>query len=269
MTVVSTMAIVGMVFTLLMSVGLPIVALVWVRMKLKASMKYAFLGAGVFILFAMLLEPMCHAGMLMLVGEQLTENIWLYALYGGLAAGLFEETGRYFAMRVCMRNNLTKENAVMYGVGHGGAESLILMGLTSVANIALAVTLNSMGVDAFMESLEEATRAEAMEQLSVLWTAAPYTFSLAGLERVAAFVLQICLSYLVYLSVHGRKPALWLLAILIHFLVDAVVVLLSQAIPAWAAECILIAFVACFAWMLWKQWNKPEEVRILGNKLER
>ena len=56
----------------------------------------AFLtGAGTFVLFAMVLEPILHNLVLRSpVGAAIQQNILLYALYGGLAAGLFEETDR-------------------------------------------------------------------------------------------------------------------------------------------------------------------------------
>ena len=58
--------------------------------------------------------------MLHLVKEALTGNIWFYALYGGIAAGVFEETGRFTAMKFWMKKSLSKESSFMYGVGHGG-----------------------------------------------------------------------------------------------------------------------------------------------------
>ena len=62
----------------------------------------------------MLLEQLMHSLVLLKMGpvsKALSENLWLYALYGGLAAGLFEETGRYLTMRFLMKGKWTRENA--------------------------------------------------------------------------------------------------------------------------------------------------------------
>ena len=52
-------------------------------------------GVGTFFLFALVLEAMFHQLVLgSPLGAAIRGNIWLYALYAGLAAGIFEETGR-------------------------------------------------------------------------------------------------------------------------------------------------------------------------------
>ena len=43
-----------------------------------------------------------------------------------VAAGVFEETGRLLAMKFCMKKDLDKKNAIMYGIGHGGIRFLRL-----------------------------------------------------------------------------------------------------------------------------------------------
>ena len=65
------------------------------------------IGAGTFILFAFVLENLFHALVLLVLFPNaetvIRGNIWLYGLYGGLAAGLFEETGRLLAFRFVLR----------------------------------------------------------------------------------------------------------------------------------------------------------------------
>lgn len=103
--VVSGAAIMGMVCTLIISVGLPIGLLIFAKIKYKASIATFFIGAGTFILFAMLLEQCLHTGVIALLGgaDKLTANIWLYALYGGTAAAVFEETGRWIAIKFFLK----------------------------------------------------------------------------------------------------------------------------------------------------------------------
>lgn len=48
-----------------------------------------FIGAATFIVFALILEQILHIVVIKATGTALTGNIWLYALYGGLAAGIF------------------------------------------------------------------------------------------------------------------------------------------------------------------------------------
>jgi len=240
---VSSASIAGMVFTLCMAAGIPIAALLAAKRRTQGSPRSVLIGAGTFVVFALILERILHAAVFSACGEKLTGNLWLYALYGGLAAGLFEETGRLLSMRFLMKKTLSRENAVMYGIGHGGAESVILIGLTYVSNIATAVLINTGKLDALLAGLDESMRAQTLERLSALWTTPAHLFCLAGLERAAAFALQICLSYLVYRAVKGKKPALFLLAIAIHFVVDAGLVLLAGMVSVYVVEGVLVVAV--------------------------
>ena len=97
---VSGASLVGMVFSLTLSIVLPVALLILVKVKLKANLISFIIGSATFIVFALMLEPILHSVVLTAAGTLLTDNIILYGLYGGLAAALFEETGRLLAMQL-------------------------------------------------------------------------------------------------------------------------------------------------------------------------
>lgn len=237
----------AMIATLVICIGLPAGLCIFWKIKSGARLSAFFIGCGTFVVSALILEQLLHTVVLALTGSLLTDNLWLYALYGGLAAGLFEETGRFLAMRFCMKRSLQKENAVMYGIGHGGVEAVLLTGMTYVSNLILVITINSGGLGAIMDALDRETGAVLFAQLSQLWELPAGMFLLAGAERVSAVILHICLSYLVYKAVKDGRPGYYLLAVFLHFLVDAGTVLLVRAIPAAAMEGILLALVIVLA----------------------
>lgn len=243
---VPTANMIAMVVTLLVSVGVPIAACIWAkrRFKEKVSLSSLVIGAAVFALFAMMLEQMLHMVVLRAAGAVMQENIWLYAIYGGLAAGIFEETGRFLGMKYFMKRNLTKENALMYGIGHGGFESIILVGMTYISNLMVSVTINNGGIASVLETMDEAAREATLQGLAPLWEMPSSQFYMAGIERICAFALQIALSYLVYTAVrHGRKQN-YILAILFHAVVNAVVILLARVLPIYAVMAVLLVMVA-------------------------
>lgn len=245
---VSMVSITGIIFSMVISIGLPIVLLIWAKKKLHAQMGALGAGAAAFVLFALILEQTLHSIMLNVTGNLLTENIWLYALYGGLAAGLFEETGRFVAMKYWMKKSLSRENAIMYGVGHGGVEAVLIVGMTCINNLVSALMINSGQIEQTLSAIEEGQGKElAMQAYTTLCTTPGYQFYLAGIERISAIVLQICLSYLVYRAVKYGEKKFFLLAIGIHFLVDAATVLLSNLVSLIVLEVVLLAVVAAFA----------------------
>lgn len=245
---VSIVSITGIIFSMVVSIGLPIVLMILVKRKLRAQMSALGIGAAAFVVFALLLEQMLHSIMLNAAGDVLTENIWLYALYGGLAAAVFEETGRFVAMRYWMKKSLSKENAIMYGVGHGGVEAVLIVGLTCINNLASALMINSGQIDQILSATAEGEGKElAMQAYTTLCTTPGYQFYLAGVERISAIVLQIALSYLVYRAVKYGEKKFFLLALGIHFLVDAATVLLANLVSLIVLEVVLLAAVAALA----------------------
>lgn len=250
---VSGASMAGMVISLLLSVGLPIFLCIFIYKKTKAWVPAFFIGCGIFIGFAMILEQICHAIVLMLTGSVLQDNIWLYGLYGGLAAALFEETGRWIAMKFCLKKHLTRESALMYGAGHGGIEAFLILGMSSMSNLITAAMINGGLMEKTMSALEPAQQELSYHQLSVLWTTPAYQFYLAPVERISAIALQIALSILVYSAVKtGRKLHL-AAAFGLHFAVDFLTVVCASEVPAWALELGLLVVVAGICVVVYRQ----------------
>ena len=67
----------------------------------------------------------------------------LLALVAGLFPGVFEETGRLIAFKTVLRKRKNKETSISYGIGHGGVEVILILGLTYIQYIAYAVMLNT------------------------------------------------------------------------------------------------------------------------------
>ena len=201
-----------------------------------------------------------HQLVLHFFGKELTDNIWLYALYGGLAAGLFEETGRLISMKLFMKKDLTKANSLVYGIGHGGAEAVIVGGMTYVSNVAVSVLINIGQFEPMLSSLDEATKAQVVEQYSALWTGSAGVFLLAAAERIMSFVIQLCLSYFVYRAVKYKKPIFWILAVAAHFVIDAASVIIVKYSSAYVAEGVLFVMTAALSAIVLKIFKAEKEV---------
>ena len=260
---VPTASMVGMVVSLIVSVGLPIALCIIVYKKTKARISCFFIGAATFVVFALILEQILHTIVLAVSGTALTGNIWLYALYGGLAAGVFEETGRYLAMKLCMKKNLSKQNAIMYGVGHGGIEAILLAGISCVNNLVIAMMINGGQAPILLSvgGVNDATYQQVLAQLMAVSTTPSWQFYMIGLERISAIVFHISASYLVYLAVSRKKPLYYLLAVLAHFLSDALAVVSAKYLPILAVEGLLLLFSAVFGCVIWRMYHSSPKQR--------
>ena len=255
METVSMFSIIGMAFAFIISVGLPIGLLVFVLKKLKANPICFFIGAITFIVSALLLENLFHVVMLHIFGFSLAMNLLIYAIYLGLSAGIFEETGRLIAMKVLMKKTLSKENAVMYGIGHGGCEAIIIVGLTSISNIVTSIMINTGSIGVLLDKLDPTVKETTIQKLSLLWSTPSYQFYMAGVERISAILLHICLSYLVYKAVKNHKYQLYVIAILIHAAIDAATVLLAHYVPIYVFEMIVFAVVLLLSFVIRQKYE--------------
>jgi len=242
-------SIIGMIFSGILAVGAPIALLIVGKIKFKAKISSFFIGCGVFLVFALILEQILHAIVLKATGSVLTDHIVLYALYGGLAAAVFEEVGRFLAMKFFLKKNQTLKNAFMYGFGHGGFEAIAILGLTEVNNIATSVMINLGLLPATLQLLDEETQAATYRSLSALWTTPAYEFYLGGIERIFAIILQVGFSIIMYTGVKYCKKQFVALAFVLHFAVDFVTAAMSKAVPSVVIE-ILIAVCAVVVFLL-------------------
>lgn len=211
-----------------LSFVIPVVLVAAWKLRTRKSLIPVFVGAGIFLLFAKLLETIPHTFFLLMdnpVSRVINGNPWLYALYGGLMAALFEEAGRYVAFRYFLNRHTAPETPVSYGLGHGGIECMLVLGIANLQNFTYAQLINNHKMDEILKSLGSDQKAvDAYQELiSTLTHLKTSTLIWGGVERVAALFLQVALSVMVFYAVRqaGKIRFLWI-AMAIHALVDFV-----------------------------------------------
>ncbi|KZZ84054.1 YhfC family intramembrane metalloprotease [Bacillus sp. SJS] len=214
-------AILGLVFQLAVSVILPVAGYILLKKKYKISFRPVLIGILIFFVFANVLGGSFNQFILVTnkTTSQIADQPVLFAIYGGLSAGFFEEMGRFIAFTWLLKLYRERKDGLAYGLGHGGIEALLIGALGSIQMISLAILQNS-------GKLEETIAAQnlppkVLNQLTSALT--ELTFPLAfmgGLERAAAFFIQIALSLIVLYAVKNKKYIYVLAAILLHALID-------------------------------------------------
>lgn len=126
---VSTLSITSMMISAVLSVLVPITLIIVLGIKKRMNWKAMLLGALLFFVFVMILESIMHR---VVLGPDpatsaLVQNKWLYMIYAGFAAGIFEETARLLGFKFLIRvsENESIDTGISYGLGHGGIEAVI------------------------------------------------------------------------------------------------------------------------------------------------
>ena len=155
-----------MAINALLGFAIPVFLCWWAVKKHQAKLSTILIGAGTFIVFALVLESIVHQIVLKGPSGAIIQGKTLYyALYGGLMAGLFEETGRFLAMKFLLKKEPTETKpGVSYGLGHGGVEMVIVFGISMISTLTMAIMVNLGQTDTLLSSAP----AEAQDQLAVI-----------------------------------------------------------------------------------------------------
>lgn len=260
---ISNTAIIGVICSIVLSVGVPLALLIVGKVKYQAKISSFFIGAGTFFLFAMVFEQLLHYLVVLVCGLNAQSNPWLYYVYAAAAAAVFEETGRILAMKFWMKKRLDFPNALMYGFGHGGIEAVLLVGLTNISTLRSMLMINSGAMQNVLAALPAESASQTLSQLSSLWTTPASLFFVSGIERLGAMTLHIGLSLLIYRAVTSGKRGIAALAYGIHFAVDFFAVAFAAVLPVYLLELIVLA-LAVGTLVLSLKLNRRETYRDRG-----
>ena len=208
---VPALSLAGVICTIILSIGLPIMLIVVGKKKFGARISTFFIGAGTFVLFALVLEQILHMVVMGVCGLSQDRNEWLYYIYAAAAAAVFEESGRIIAMKYFMKSRFNFSDAFMYGVGHGGIE-------------ALSVGIDNIFLILFSSDYLASTGASV---------------ALAGVERISTQIAQIAFSFIVFYAFHKKKYRYLMLAIVLHTVYDFSVILLNYGLSPSVLEMLL------------------------------
>ena len=275
---VGASAFVWLLIGAVIAIAVPVaIALLW-KFKKKEPITTILIGAAVFLLFALILEKPIqnvlafptamglpdHA-----VSRFLSANPVLLALVAGLFPGVFEETGRLVAFKTVLKNRKNRETSISYGIGHGGFEVVLLMGIAYIQYISYAVMINTGLFGTIVEQVQAQapSQVDSLNAVVTLLTGFSFAdFGMAAVERVFAMLFHVGASILVFYACRD-KQRVWLypLAIVLHTGLDFVaglyifhVITLSPwALEGIAAAFGLLTFFGAY-WLLYKKDVKQE-----------
>ena len=240
------------IITLMVSLVLPIVVLIGLAVKNKKQGIFSawLLGAaGFFVTQVLIRIPVLNA---------LSAQSWFLAFsqnhpFGyvfslAFTAGLFELAGR-FAVAKLMQKRLTLRRSLAAGLGHGGIEAIILVGITYINNLTYIAMINSGTFDTVVA--QTAAMGVDVSQLELirqqLLSTSPVLFLLAGFERLLAMTGHVAMSMLVCYGVAYRKALpCTLLCLGIHTLMDLTAGI-SLALPQSIAYPIIYTILTLMA----------------------
>ena len=184
----------SIIFVLFVTVGVPIFACVYAIYK-RRFMPF-ILGVLAFVISQILIRiPLLEY----LAAKSSTYLMWsveypvFFVIFLAFTAGIFEESARWIAMSVFMKQR-DRLSGVVFGIGHGGIEAFSIVGLAVIATMNIS---------------------------NAYW--------ISGIERLIAICIHIGLSLIVLAAVKDRRLSYLLVAICLHGVINSIAGILSTS----------------------------------------
>ncbi len=215
-------------------VAVPAACAVWLRRSYPPATSWRYLAYGCLVFLAVqavVRLPLLKA--LQVGAASLSWPVVPPLVVLAASAGVFEEIGRYAGYRFLFRKHWNWRAGVMYGLGHGGFESLVVAGQMAVT-VYLFAAYSSLDISVVQFS---------SAQLAEIARAREWWLPLAGaFERLAMLPIHVALSVMV-LQVFTRGRRWWLgAAIGSHLLVNLSVALTIRCAGFLVGELLAAAF---------------------------
>ena len=262
--VIGKSSIPSLIITVVLMIAIPVVFFICWRRRHKDQTRIVWLIAGAigFLVSARVLELGVHYLCILAdnpVSRFINGSTAAYVLYGIIMAGVFEECGRHIVLKYIMKKNRTRENAVLYGIGHGGIEILAVLLPSMISYLAVAVLFSQGDVENALRSLK-ITEETAAAALPAVQAAAAFDYGMMAanvVERLFAMLFHIGLTAIVYYGVVNAKRAYLPAAILLHMLMDTFPALYQRGVvPLWSVEVWAVVWTAVIGLIAVKLYRK-------------
>ncbi|MBC7234757.1 MAG: YhfC family intramembrane metalloprotease [Chloroflexi bacterium] len=256
------------VLSLLIQVSYPLAVTLIYRRRTRAPWPPFVYGIVVFALFQLFTWLPLSVYIDTVLEERLRGEwaafVWLLAL--AFFTALIEESGRWWGYYYLFRRGgygLSWRNGVMYGLGQGSVETMLLIAGLTFVYLAAYVTLSGVGLEAAARSLDVDVNTEIMTALhdivATTWVQ-PLT---VAFERILALPHQVAWALLVMQSHLSRQKRWFGFAVLYHWSVGVIVPGLARLGGFALAEGVNLLLALFSLWLILR-FRATDQERLLG-----
>ena len=247
------------ILSIVLCILIPVILGILLRRRFRVS--WLLFGVGAFTFIGSQIVHLPLNNLLSKIGILPTspECGWAIAQMAiilGLTAGICEELARFVGYTF-LKKARKAEEGLMLGIGHGGIEAMIIIGILTAGGLAQLFALR--GVDLLSLNLGQDQLLNIQKQLDTFNQPAIIGL-LPLLERLMAMTLHVVLSMMVLYAFQQNKRIWVLWAVLYHAAVDAIAVVLSaNKVDVLLIE--LVFFISLVPGIFWA-------VKVFGKQLK-
>lgn len=212
------------IFSALLCILVPILFLWYYKKKTGVKISSFFVGAAFCLLFSFILTYIVNILFLSVTGLGSFFNSKIHpvysAIYGACSIGLISTLGIYVGLKYAMKARPGRENALVFGIGMGGLESILNGATVYITNLIAALLINSVGSAEYFKKLalsgreltetQELFARQAATPASVFLTDATY--------MILSLVLSAAITLVVYHVINRKKNYLLPVTVILQIL---------------------------------------------------
>lgn len=159
------------------------------------------------------------------ISNLIDKQPFIYSLYLGISAALFELAGRIIVI-LLLKRKMSYQFAFSLGFGHGICETVFLVGFIYLNNLIIVLLLNYGNQDLLLGLLHNTETIEYLKNVFI--STDSITFLLAGIERILSILFHISMSIILCYGYQKKKFITSIMIVFIlHSFIDTMVTYFS------------------------------------------
>lgn len=246
----------ALIFTIAVSIIIPIILLVYSKRKLNGSFLAFFAGAFIYLIFQVIFRMSLIDFLSSSLGLSWAESSFLFL---ALTAAIFEVFGRFFGYKLLMKNKLHPKDGLIFGSGYITVEMVLFSAFTSINYLIMSLAQNGV---AFIGMLNRFSDTEIAAFNDLLVNTPSGEFLAMGIERILTLPIQLAITLMLVYSVISKKSIWFVASLLIHFFATFLS-LWAGSFGVWWNILVLIPFTAAGIYIIYYYFSKiyPESIR--------
>ena len=213
---VSNFSIASMAISLLLSLVLPIILILYLQRKFNSSIKIFFFGMLAYFIATQVVEGPIVKYLLNInktTSTFLNNNLIVYSIFTALLASILQFCARFLFFKQYKKRKLSVIDSLSFGIGFGGFESIFIGSIVSFNSLTYAILINSNKLE---ESLQSANvSSEQINYIINYYAGTSWTnWAMIGFERIFMLFLQISLSLIIFYGIKNNKRKYILMSML-------------------------------------------------------
>lgn len=211
-------------FSALLCILVPVLFLWFYKKKTGCRIGAFFVGAAFCLLFSFLITYVLNLVVLSVSGlgsffNSQTHPVYS-AIYGACSIGLIATLGIYVGLKYAMKTRPGRENALVFGVGIGGLESILNGATVYITNLIAAFLINSVGSAEYFKKLGlTGDELSKTQELFADQAATPAAYLLMDATyMILSLILSAAVTLLIYRAINKRETYLIPIAIVLQIL---------------------------------------------------